>query len=325
MKKPSKLSIANLPTPIQPLNQINPAPSFSTLYIKRDDFTGLEMSGNKIRKLEYHLHKAQAQNAGVLITCGGLQSNHARAVAALAARFQLKCHLVLKGPDAKPDGNLLFCRLFGAKITVLDPGEYQASCQNTMQKVGQMYEESGCIPYIMPAGASNGLGMFGYYDAYEEILQQEQALGIRFDAICVADGSGGTYAGLYAADQLLKGGKNILGFNVGGREGAREKIMAILEEGAKIGGLQAPIPCKQIHQNFDYIGDGYAIASPELAKFIENTAAGTGILFDPVYTGKALQGVVSEIARHNPLLRGNVLFIHTGGQFGIFPQKDLFV
>ena len=142
--------------------------------------------------------------------------------------------------------------------------------------------------------------------------------------IIVADGSGGTYGGLYAANELSGCGKNIIGFNITDEEGSRENVIRVLKEDAEIGCLPYPIPISNIYQNYDYLGEGYGITSPELITFIKQVAQTTGIIVDPVYTEKALMGVVGEISKCNPLLRGNVLFIHTGGQFGIFPQKELF-
>lgn len=324
MSIPNKISIANLPTPIQSLRAINPDPSWANLYVKRDDFTGFETSGNKIRKLEYHFCQAKKQGADVVITCGGLQSNHARATASLSAFFSLACHLILRGPEAPPDGNYFLDRLFGAEITIVTQEEYANRRNEVMAEIGKYYLQKGCRPYIIPEGASNGIGMFGYYNAYHEILCQERELGICFDAICIADGSGGTYAGLYAANELLCGGKKIIGFNVYGWDGAKEKIIRVLEEGIGILGICCPISYENIYQNFDYLGAGYGAIYPELVEFICQTARHTGIVVDPVYTGKSLLGTVSEIAKHNLRLHGNVLFIHTGGQFGIFPHRELF-
>jgi len=321
---PDKLCISNAPTPIHRLDALNPDPDWATLYIKRDDFTGFETSGNKVRRSDYYLCDAMKKGAGVIITCGSLQSNHARATASVSARFSFKCHLVLQGSaDTPPDGNYFLSRLFGAKITLVTPEKYE-NRDEIMREIGERYRSEGCVPYIIPAGGSDGLGMFGYYEVYHEILRQEREMGVRFDSICFADGSGGTYAGLYAANELCCGGKNIVGFNVTGREYAREKVLWVLEEGLALGGVRCRVSERNIYQNFDYLGPGYGIVYPELTEQIRITARRTGIVVDLVYTGKSLLGTVSEIAGHNPRLRGNVLYIHTGGQFGIFPYKELF-
>jgi len=325
MKLPKKFCFSNIPTPIHRLDAMNPDPTWATLYIKRDDFTGFETSGNKVRRSDYYFYDAKEKGADVIITCGGLQSNHARATASVAALCALKCHLVLQGAENTPsDGNFFLDLLFGAKITLLTPEEYENSRMEIMERIAENYRREGHVPYIIPAGGSDGLGMFGYYDVYHEILHQECKMGVTFDTICFADGSGGTYAGLYAANELHCGGKHIVGFNVTGRKYAREKVLRILEEGAALASFPCRISDKNVYQNFKYLGDGYGIVYPELLKIIKRTARRTGIVVDPVYTGKSLLGTVSEIAKHNPRLRGNVLFIHTGGQFGIFPYKNLF-
>ena len=323
MKLPQKLALCNLPTPIYSLDALNPDTGRTKLYIKRDDYTGLETSGNKVRKLEYHLHKAG--DADVIITCGGLQSNHARATASLSARLGKRCHLVLREPDAPPDGNYFLDKMFGAKITLIDWDSYANRRNEIMAEIGETYRVEGLLPFVIPEGASSGLGMFGYFNTYMEIMRQERELGIKFDTICIADGTGGTYSGLYAANEVFRGGKNIVGFNVYARDGARERVLSILKEGTEIAGITKAIDTGNIYQNFDYLGDGYAIAYPKLVEFIQSAARKTGILFDPVYTGKALLGTVSEIEKGNSRLRGNVLFIHTGGQFGAMARRELFL
>ncbi len=324
MRIPDKLCVANLPTPIQCLDNINPNPNWSTLYIKRDDYSGFEISGNKVRNLEYHFFQAVKLNCDVIITCGGLQSNHSRATASLSARFSLKCHLLLIGPDAPPDGNYLFDNLFGAEVTIITSEQYNNSKNEIMEQIASVYRSKGYNPFIIPEGGANGLGLFAYYSTYLEIMKQERELGIHFDVICTAVGTGGTYAGLYAANELYCGGKTIVGFNITASEGSRERVIRWLNEGDAIAKFPCPIPTENIYINADYLGGGYGDISPELVDFISKTANSTGIVTDPVYSGKSLMGTVSEIAKRNPLLKGNVLFIHTGGQLGIFPHKELF-
>ena len=323
MKIPPKIQVANTPTPIYPLKRLNPDPCWSNLYIKRDDFTGFEMGGNKVRKFEHFLWDAKQQGAAVLITCGDLQSNHARAAASLAAQYGLRCHLVLSGTETEPDGNYFYDRLFGAGITLLPPEVYEAERDRTMNELAQTYRNAGIIPYIMPTGGSNGLGMFGYVEAYLEIVRQERESGLTFDCICVTDGSGSTYAGLYFANEYFGGGKHIVGINVTGGTNSYKKRIGILDEGAAIAGTCA-VAADNMHLIFDYLGEGYGKASQELLDFISLTAQKTGIIVDPVYVGKGLMGTISEISGHNCLLKGNVLFIHTGGQIGLFPFRNRF-
>ncbi len=320
---PPKMSIANVPTPIYPMDKVNPDRAWSHLYIKRDDFTGFELSGNKVRKFEYSVKEALDQGARMLITCGVLQSNHAKATASVAAQYGLGCHLVLSGDPEPPDGNYLFDKLLGSEILLVPPEEYDQNYNQIMADLKTMYDNRGVPAYILAAGGSNGIGMFGYMDAYREICQQEEQMGIRFDAIAVTDGSGSTYAGLYAANKLCCGRKRIVGINANGNK-SPGRIEGILQEGTSIMRLRCAIPTDDIDLNFDYYELGHPTASPELVAFIKQMARETGIVFDPVFTSKGMLGVLTEIKKHNPRIRGNVLFIHTGGQIGLFPQRELF-
>lgn len=325
MRKPDRLELANLPTPIWSLDGMDYCRENARLFIKRDDFTGFEISGNKVRKLEYALKHGMDQGAEVFITCGGIQSNHVRAVASAAALFSRKAHLVLKGSDMQPDGNYFLDLLFGASVQFISEEDYKCRRQQYMEDIRASYARRGIQAYIIPEGASNGIGFFGYFQAYEEIMMQERLLREPFDTICVADGSGGTYAGLYAANELYGCRKRIVGFNIYDKNADAEmQIAGIVEEGLRIGGCRNRISYDRIQILYDYVGEGYGITSSQVMDFIHKTALQTGILLDPVYTGKAMYGVVSELYKRNPLLTGNVLFIHTGGQFGIFPQRNRF-
>lgn len=325
MIKPERIKLANLPTPIFEFNKVNPDTAFTNLYIKRDDFSGVEMTGNKVRKLEFSFKEGLAEGAEVFITCGGPQSNHARATAAAAASLSKKSHLVLRSAEGYPDGNLFLDKLFGAEITFITAEEYSERILDIMAEIKEDYAKKGIKAYIMPTGASNGIGLFGYYTAFEEILEQEKQMGIKFDTICLTEGSGGTYAGLYAANEIYEAGKNIVGFQISDINGdVTDEIMGITEEALKIGSHEAKVSYDNIHMIYKYAGEGYAIASKEIISFIKDTAKSTGVVFDPVYTGKAFFGLINEIKDKNPLLKGNVLFIHTGGLYGTFPQKELF-
>lgn len=326
MIKPSKLSLANLPTPIMVPEGLSYSRAHTKLYIKRDDFTGFEMSGNKVRKLEYALKQGIESGAEVFITCGGIQSNHARATAAAAARLGKRTHLVLKGEPKDPEGNYFLDVLFGAKVKFISEEAYGSRRNEVMEEIKRKYEEQDCKVYVLPEGASNGIGMYGYFQAFEEILEQEKEMGLTFDAICVTDGSGGTYAGLYAANEYYESKKKIVGFNIYDQNtDGRKRAGDIIREGMELAEFGKEISMEQVCITYDYVGDGYGIASDEVIAFIAKTARETGMVLDPVYTGKAMHGVITEINRGNPLLYGNVLFIHTGGEFGIFPHKDRFI
>ncbi len=215
MIMPDKLKLANLPTRIERLDRMSAQLGGPTIYIKRDDQTGTELTGNKIRKLEYVLGEAVKQGADTLITCGGVQSNHCRTTAAAAAKLGLKTILLLQGNEASPvEGNYLLDLLFGAEIRWVSEQDYRTRRNEMMQQMKEEAEAKGHHAYIIPEGASSGIGAFGYYAAMEEILQEERKLQVSFDAVVIAMGSGGTYAGLFMAQQMLNTAHQIIGINV---------------------------------------------------------------------------------------------------------------
>lgn len=325
MKIPEKINLANLPTPILPLSYMKNELKDTEIYIKRDDFSGLETSGNKIRKLEFSLKEAIDRGSTTIITCGGIQSNHCRTTASVCASLGLKCHLVLRGTGNSIDGNLFLDKLFCAEITFINEHDYTYKRNELMESIKNKYESNDEKAYIIPEGASNGIGMFGYYNAFLEILEQEKNLGLEFNTICIAEGSGGTYAGLYAANEILNKNKKIVGFNIYNKNAdVRSEIKNIIVEGMQIASSDHEMNYDNILINSDYAFEGYGICSKENIDFIKKFAAKTGIALDPVYMGKAMYGLFSEIKKENPLFLKNILIIHTGGLFGLFPQKELF-
>lgn len=323
---PEKIQLANLPTKIEKLERFSKKLGGPNIYIKRDDQTGLEVSGNKIRKLEFSVKEAINKGANVLITCGGIQSNHCRATAAVAARLGIKSVLVLRGSSgASVDGNLFIDKLLGADIRFITAEEYKNSRAEIMEQIKDEYDKKGYISYIIPEGASNGIGAFGYYNAMKEVIEQEQELGIHFHKIVLAVGSGGTYAGTFLANKLLENNSTILGINVcDDSEYFKNRIYEILQESMKYIHMDFEISKDEIRIIDGYVGKGYALSREEEINFIKEFAKLEGIILDPVYTGKAMYGLSEEIKNGSFKNNENILFIHTGGAFGIFPQKELF-
>ena len=179
LKIPEKIHLANLPTRIEKLDKLTRVLEGPEIFIKRDDHTGTELSGNKVRKLEYSVKEALDRGCDYLITCGGVQSNHCRATAAAAVKLGMKCCLVLRGEaESEAEGNLLMDRLLGAEIRFITAEEYSEQRSEIMEGIKQEMGIKGFKPYIIPEGASNGIGSFGYYTAMEEIIEQEKELGI---------------------------------------------------------------------------------------------------------------------------------------------------
>ncbi|MCB2311475.1 D-cysteine desulfhydrase family protein [Clostridium tagluense] len=326
IKIPEKIIFANLPTRIEKLERLSQKLGGPNIYIKRDDQTGTEVSGNKIRKLEFSVKEALNQGCDVLITCGGIQSNHCRATAAVASRLGMKSVLVLRGDsETELDGNLFIDKLLGAEIQFITPEEYKNSKAEIMEEIKAKLEKQGFKPYIIPEGASNGIGGFGYYNAMEEIICQEKEMGVHFDKIVLAVGSGGTHSGLLLASKTLEYTGEIYGINVcDDAQHFKNEIYKILQESMKYIDVNLHISKDEIHIMDGYVGRGYALSRPEELSFVHDFAKLEGIILDPVYTGKAMYGLVEEIKKGSFENCENILFIHTGGAFGLFPQKHLF-
>lgn len=318
-----KLDLAFLPTPIQKLNRLSEELGVE-IWIKRDDLTGIETSGNKIRKLEFTVKKALEKQAKVLITCGGIQSNHCRSTAAVAAKLGLLSHLVLR-IDEEPnvEGNYFLDKVLGAQVTFISRSDYSNRRNEIMKEIQEDYLKKGIEAYVIPEGASDGIGNLGYVEAVKEILNQEKELGITFDSLVCAVGSGGTFAGLFLGTKLYAPDKQVLGFNVcDDAQYFRDVCEQICGDTAKI--LEADIQIKPQEMQFidGYKGKGYAISSEEELQFITDLARKEGVILDPVYTGKAMYGFYQEVKKGNLTGVQNVLFIHTGGLYGLFPKQE---
>ena len=307
MQKIEKLNLANLPTPIEKLEKLSEKYN-KNIFIKRDDFTGIEVSGNKVRKLEYAIADALSKGSDTIITTGALQSNHCRATAAVCARLGIECHLVLRGEPENIEGNLFLDYLFGSHIHIIGDDE---SREEEMDRLVEVLENDEKKPYTIPVGASNAIGTYGYIDAYQEIIEQEKEMNLDFDMISLAVGSGGTYAGLYYENQITNQDKNIFGISVSdSAEDFKKDIIDILENlDDKMSSFDS------ININDSYIGEGYAIATKDELEFYYDIAKLEGVVLDPCYTGKAFKGLLQEIENGN-VEEENILFIHTGGLMG---------
>lgn len=322
-----KIEIANLPTKIKKLEKFSKELN-TNIYIKRDDHTGTEISGNKIRKLEYLAKDAIDNGYNLLITCGGIQSNHCRATVATATMFGLKSAVLLRISDKPPvAGNYFLDKLLGADVKFCTREEYSNHRGEIMEAMAAEYRKQGYKPYIIPEGASNAIGTLGYYNCMDEILKQEKEMGITFNTIVVATGSGGTYAGLYLANEVKKLGKRVIGMAVCDNTEyftniahtiATEALQYIPEY------KDFTLNKSNIEINDKYIGIGYALSRPEELEFIKNFARTEGVILDQVYTGKAMYGLYNELkpgGNINPE-NNNILFIHTGGLFGLFAISE---
>ncbi len=317
---PNKISLAHLPTPIETYTI-----GGKTILIKRDDLTGAEVTGNKIRKMEYLLYEAQQQNADTLITCGGEQSNHARTVAAVAARSEMKCILVLWGsPRKSMQGNLLIDKFLGAEIQFVDRKTFNRSA-DVMEEIAVRLRKRGRRPYIIPEGGSSALGIWGYIEAAREISQQFAGRGEPVDYIVTAVGSGGTIAGLTIGKKLFGLEATIVGVNVlYDAETSSEKVMRISHDAIQQYSLDIDIGANDFGLLDGYSREGYKKIEKKKLRYLASVARQTGIIFDPTYTGKSFYGIMDKLKRRSEMADARILFIHTGGIFSIFAKQRQF-
>lgn len=322
LKFPNRISLANTPTPIEPLDRLS-ATLGCRLWVKRDDLTGSATSGNKVRKLEFTLARAREQGAKTLITCGGVQSNHCRTTAILGAKLGFKVHLLLRGEEPKRhEGNLFLDQLAGADISYFSPKYYNARQDFIVSEVVEEYQAKGKKPYFIPTGASDGTGLWGYISAAKEISEQTD---IEFEHIVTATGSGGTQAGLTVGASLYLPESRVTGIAVCDDDTYfYDKVREDIGLWNELYDQKIDPNALDINVSDKYIGPGYAKAANEIFECIELVTRKEGLVLDPVYTGKAFFGMLAEIEAGN-LSGDNILFIHTGGIFGLLAQSHEYI
>jgi D-cysteine desulfhydrase len=319
---PPRLALARAGTPLQPLPRTSAALGVEVL-VKRDDLTGAELSGNKVRKLEFLLADARAQGADTVITCGGEQSNHCRATALAAARVGMQSVVVLRcdDPERPPPttGNLLLDRLAGARIRWISRPDWKRRDEIMAEEAEHVASGSG-RPYVIPEGGSNAIGSWGYVACAEELAADLAALPRRATTVVHACGSGGTSAGLAAGARLVGLDARIACVNVcDDRDyftGVIGRILRAMDDRWSLG-VSSAIDDVEIVDG--HVGAGYAKSRPEELATIRDVCRRDGLVLDPVYTGKAFHGVVTELARDRARFGERIVFVHTGGIFGLFP------
>lgn len=330
MKKipyPVRLDLARTPTPLEPLARLSEKFGID-MHVKRDDLTGADLSGNKIRKLEFLLADALANGCDTVITCGAAQSNHARATAIAAVRLGLGVRLLLRTRDpANPpplEGNILLDRLVGAEIVWLSFEEYGRRAE-MLAAEAESLRNSGKTPYVIPEGGSNAMGAWGYVRAVEELALDLTTLPGAKDhptTIIHATGSGGTTAGLILGVKLVGLNGRIVGINVCNDKDYFLRVVGDICQTA-IDTYQLDLPFSRecdIEIVDGYVGKGYGKAGSRELSLIREVARSEGILLDPVYTGKAFYGMSQEVERNPEVFGDRIVFVHTGGLFGLFPM-----
>jgi D-cysteine desulfhydrase len=315
------------PTPIEPLHHLSAALGGPELWIKRDDLLGLAAGGNKTRKLEFLVADAIARGADTLITVGAVQSNHCRLTLAAAVKEGLRCQLVLEervpgSYHQDASGNNFLFQLMGVERTVVVPGG--SDLQGAMQRLADDLAAVGRQGYIIPGGGSNALGALGYVACAEELLMQSFDLGLPFDAVVAASGSGGTHAGLLAGLHAANANLPLVGISVRAQRVAQEeKIHGLAQQAADLLGVTPPLPRAAVEVADAYVGPGYSLPTPAMVEAVQMFARLEGILLDPVYTGKTAAGLIAMVrsGRFSPHER--VLFLHTGGAPALYAYRDI--
>ncbi|HLB98756.1 MAG TPA: D-cysteine desulfhydrase family protein [Acetobacteraceae bacterium] len=292
------------PTPLERLDNLTRELGGPEIWIKRDDCTVVATGGNKIRKLEYLAGAARAQGADHLVTQGAVQSNHVRQTAAVARRLGMKCTALLEhrietnDRDYLNSGNVLLDRLFDCAIEYRPAG---LDMNAEAEAKGAALREAGAKAYVIPGGGSNTVGALGYVGCAQELMQQADEMGLRIDRLVTATGSAGTQAGLVVGLQGCNAGVPVLGI-----------------------GVRGEIPRASVEANCDYVGPGYGQPTPGMIEAVLMLARLEGVLLDPVYSGKAMAGLI-DLIRKGSIGKGEtVVFLHTGGAVGLFGYTGVF-
>lgn len=332
-----RVALAHLPTPLERLDALSERLGGLSVHMKRDDQTGLAFGGNKTRKLEFIMADVVEEGADSVVTWAGVQSNWCRQVAASAARLGKRAVLVLlkrPGLPAEEDGNLLIDRVFNADVRIVEASGEKGFLElgNVREFVDPILDEeeaAGRKVYLAPVGGSllegsmkRPLGALGYVVAFAELLEQAQAQGFTPDTVVLATGSAGTQAGLLAGARLLSPNTRIVGISVAGSAEDISRYVkniadAVLDDLGEGGGVSD----QEVIVLDDYLGEGYGILNSAITDAIGLLARKEGILLDPVYTGKAMAGLL-DLAGKGYFGDEDVVFLHTGGTPALFPYRD---
>ena len=290
------------------------------ILIKRDDLTGLATGGNKTRKLEFLMGEAHHQQADVVITAGGIQSNHARQTAAAARKLGMDVILVIEG-ERPPEisGNILLDEILGAKFRFVDPKK--TDLDHEVERIAQELSSTGHRPYAILNSGSTPLGTLGYVNAFEELIHQANQMQTKIDHLIVS-GGGGTQAGLCLGAKAMNAGVNIIGISISENPHLGDEAVAkLVNETTAYMELDLQVKTSEITVLNDYLGEAYAIPYPEMVEGIKLVAQTEGILLDPIYTGKVMAGLI-DLIQKNTIKKGEtVVFVHKGGIPALFATE----
>jgi len=323
-----KVRLGHLPTPLEPMDRLSEILGGPRLWVKRDDCTGLSSGGNKTRKLEFLMADAQSKGADTIITQGATQSNHARQTTAAAAKLGMECHILLEDRTGSNDnnyilnGNVLLDRLHGASVSKRSGG---TDMNLEMQDFADTLTEKGKKPYIIPGGGSNPIGALGYVNCARELTEQASEIGLKIDALVHATGSAGTQAGLVAGLAAIQSSIHLLGIGVRAPKDKQEQmVFDLAQKTADYLDTGIEIERDKVRAICDYVGAGYGLPTDGMIKAVKLLAQSEGLLFDPVYSGKGLDGLIDQIKKGYFAGMDNVVFLHTGGSAALFGYPETF-
>lgn len=319
-----RVRLANLPTPLQEMPRLTKKLGGPRLLVKRDDLTGLAMGGNKTRKLEFIIADAESKGADVIVTGAGLQSNWSTQAAAAAIRCGMKPVIVSYGPldEYRPEeygGNQILHYVLGADVRVCSVSSF-ADLQKEFDGIAEEYRERGYNPYIIRFGGSNSLGIMGYANAMLELLSQATDQGVEIDYIVVCCGAGGTHAGLLLGAKALNTGIKVIGIS-NSPPNKVKLVTPLVNKGAQLLDIDLTLKPEDVTVFTEYVGKGYGIIYKEVADAIKLVAETEGIFLDPVYTGKAMTGLIDLVKKGYFAKKDTVVFLHTGGTPALFAYK----
>jgi L-cysteate sulfo-lyase len=322
-----RMTLGCWPTPLHELPGLSAALGGPRIFVKRDDLTGLALGGNKCRKLEYVLADAKERGVDTLITSGSSQSNFALQMASAARKLGMEPYLVLvKGVHVETQGNLLLHEILNSTVTILevsDPAEMFTTMPKRMNELADDLRSKGRNPLVIPAGAELPLGTAGWVNAAEEIIQQLKDKKIDVHHVLLANGGGGTQAGLILGFKQLKVSLPVLGISVlNGKSEATDEVVRHANETATFLDLDVDITSDEVMVYDDYIGEGYGIPTKGCIEAIRLVARTEAIFLDPIYSGKAMHGLIDLIGKGYFTRKETVLFIHTGGVAADFAYSE---
>jgi L-cysteate sulfo-lyase len=322
-----RVALGHFPTPLHEVPHLSAALGGPRIFMKRDDLTGLALGGNKCRKLEYVLADAQQRGFDTLITSGSSQSNFALQMAAAARKLGMEPYLVLvKGVHVETQGNLLLHHILASSVTIIEvrhPSEMFTTMPRKMNQLAEELRGKGRNPLVIPAGAFTPLGTAGWVNAAEEISRQLQNQKIAIRYVVVANGSGGTQAGLILGFKQLKSPLDVIGISVlNGKEEATNIVADQINETAGLLNVDLRVRADEVTVYDDYIGEGYGIPTKGCIEAIRVVAQSEAIFLDPVYTGKAMSGLMDLIGKSKITEEDVVLFMHTGGVAADFAYAE---